>query len=105
MTGKRSLETQRCSRDTLGDLNEVCVGKWRVGPSVDTTAERGDIPAVSKSVEMLVTHTGLLGVAVGKGLAKSFSECEMAVNAHGRKSYPPDSYMGTISSPAARSAL
>jgi hypothetical protein len=29
----------------------------------------------------------------------------MAVNAHGRKSYPPDSYMGTISSPAARSAL
>ena len=53
----------------------------------------------SKSVEVLVTHTGLLGVAVGKGLAKSFSECEMVVNAHGRKSYSPDPYMSTISSP------
>jgi hypothetical protein len=71
---QRGLQAQRGTRDPLGDLDQVEVGGWGIGPAVDAATEREDLPAVAEGVQPPVPDAGLLGVAVGERVTQLRSE-------------------------------
>src|SRR5262249_21784767 len=99
VAGQRRLPAQRCPGGAFGDLDQVRVGGRRIGPAVDASAERDDVPAVSKPVDVLVPSASVLGFAVGERVAEQSSKIPGAGSSHGRKSYPHARYLGWISSP------
>src|SRR5258708_18605059 len=89
MAGECRLQTQRRSRDALGDLDQVIIRRRCVSPPVHASAERHDLSRVPKPVESLVADSGCSGFPVRESVAEQPPEIVRSGGAHGAQTYPP----------------
>jgi hypothetical protein len=95
------LQADRGHRRPFRDLDEVEIGRRSVGPSVRTAAERDDVSPVAKAVDALIPQARPSRLTVSERVTEQRADVSVFTRPHGRKCYPYQEYVGSISSPEA----
>src|ERR1700691_2923163 len=73
MACERRLQAKHRMGDALGDLDQVEVGRWRVGPPIDAAAQRQDRSGIAQSVDAGIAQTRLSGLAVAERIVEQLA--------------------------------